>query len=65
MSEPIVKWLVIEVDNEVALRFSVASLSDGSRFDMINAVLQSNPVLRLVDEANVGDVWNGSGYAAP
>ena len=65
MDEVISKWLVIEVEGEAALRFPVASLPDGERFKMIEAVLSSNPTVRLVDKVEIGDVWNGSGYAAP
>lgn len=57
------KWIVIEVDGEAVLRFQVSSINNGERFEMINAVLASNPVLRLVDSVEIGKVWNGTEYA--
>jgi len=65
MDEVISKWLVIEADGEAALRFPIASLPDGERFNMIEAVLSSNPTVRLVDKVEIGDVWNGSTYTTP
>ena len=63
MNEVLVKYLVIEVDGEVVTLFQIPSLSDGARFEMIEAALASNPVLRLVDHAAVGNTWNGTEYA--
>lgn len=63
MSEAVQKYLTLEVDGEVATLFSIVSLPDGGRFDMIQAILDSNPVLRLVDEAQVGQTWDGTKYA--
>lgn len=63
MSEAVKKYLTLEVDGEVATLFAVVSLPDGGRFDMIEAIIASNPVLRLVDSAEVGQRWDGSKYA--
>ena len=62
MDDVIIKKLVVEVDGEAALVFVVPSLADGARFTMIEAVLASNPVLRLVDNAEIGDIWNGTEF---
>jgi hypothetical protein len=65
MSEVIIKKLVVEVDGEAAMIFIVPSLEDGERFAMVEAILASNPILRLVDNAEVGSIWNGTGYIKP
>ena len=65
MSEVSIKYLVIEVDGEVVTLFPIVSRADGARFDMIDAAIASNPVLRLVDTAQVGDTWNGTDYTTP
>lgn len=46
----IIKFLLVKVDGEVALRLPIASLPDGSRFEEVEAILASNPTLELVDE---------------
>ena len=65
MNEASIKYLVIEVEGEVVTLFPIVSRADGARFEMIDAALASNPVLRLVDTAQVGDTWNGTGYTTP
>lgn len=63
MTDAVKKYLTLEVDGEVAALFPIVSLPDGGRFDMIEAIIASNPVLRLVDSAEVGQQWDGSKYA--
>lgn len=63
MDNVIVKFLIVEVDGEAVLSFPVVSLPDGIRIEMLEAVLASNPVLRLVENAELGKVWNGTEYA--
>ena len=65
MDEALIKYLTIEVEGEVVTLFQIASLPDGARFEMIEAAINSNPVLRLVDKASVGDTWDGNGYTNP
>lgn len=65
MENVIMKILVVEADGEAILRFPVASTSNDSNFEMMEAVLASNPTLRLVDSANIGDIWNGTEFIAP
>ena len=40
------------------------STSNDSNFEMMEAILASNPVLRLVDNANIGDIWDGQTFKA-
>lgn len=63
MSEVLRKYLTLEVDGEVTTLFPITSLADGQRFEMLEAIINSNPVLRLVDAAEVGQQWDGSKYA--
>lgn len=56
------KFVVIEVDGEAVLKFPFYSVGN-ERFEMMEAVLASNPVVRLVDNVEVGKVWNGTHYA--
>jgi hypothetical protein len=65
MSDATVKFLVIEVGGEAVLKYPFPIFQDGNNLEMMEAVLASNPVLRLVDNVNVGDIWRGSGYAPP
>jgi hypothetical protein len=32
---------------------------------MMEAVLASNPVLRLVDSVEIGDIWDGQNFVPP
>ena len=65
MSDISIKKLVIEVDGEAAMVFTVPSVNNGERFQMVEAALASNPVLRFVDTAEVGDVWDGTTFTPP
>ena len=65
MDDVLIKFIVIEVDGEAAYKIPFPSISDGSRFEMMEAILASNPVLRLVDDAEIGGIWNGEGYIKP
>lgn len=58
------KFVVIEVDGEAVLKFPFPSVGT-ERFEMMEAILASNPVLRLVDNAEIGSIWNGTGYITP
>lgn len=58
------KFIVIEVDGEAVLKFPFHSIGN-ERFEMMEAILASNPVLRLVDNAEIGGNWNGVGYVRP
>jgi len=61
----IVKFLIVDVDGEAVFRFPFHSMSGSDNFEMIEAVLTSNPVLRLVDDAKIGDMWDGQNYVSP
>jgi hypothetical protein len=65
MENVTMKFLVVEADGEAVLRFPIASTPNDSNFEMMEAVLASNPVLRLVDSVEVGDIWNGTRYSNP
>jgi hypothetical protein len=56
------KFVVIEVEGEAVLKFPFHSVGN-DRFEMMDAVLASNPVVRLVDNVEVGNTWNGTQYA--
>lgn len=56
------KFLVIEVEGESVMKFPIVSPPDGRTFEAVEAILASNPVLRFVDEVEVGQHWNGSKY---
>lgn len=62
MENVLVKYLIIEVEGEAILRFPVISLPDNGRFEMMEAILASNPTCRLVDNVQIGQVWNGTEY---
>jgi hypothetical protein len=59
-----IKFVVIEVEGEAVLKFPFPSVGN-ERFEMMEAILASNPVLRLVDDAEIGGNWNGTGYVKP
>jgi hypothetical protein len=61
----IVKFLIVDVDGEAVFRFPLHSMPDGGMFEMLEAILASNPVLRLVDDAKIGDTWDGQNYVTP
>lgn len=59
-----IKYLVVDVDGEAVLKFVIPSSADGSNFEMLNAVIASNPTLRLVDSAQIGGIWDGTRYVS-
>jgi hypothetical protein len=63
MDDAIIKFIVIEIEGEAVYKIPFPSISDGSRFEMMEAMLASNPVIRLVDNVEIGDTWNGTEYA--
>jgi hypothetical protein len=65
MSDVAIKFLVVEVDGEAVLKYPFPVFQDGDNFEMMEAVLASDPVLRLVDSVQVGDIWNGTRYSNP
>ena len=65
MDNAIIKVLVIEIEGEAVYKLPFPSIADGSRFEMMEAMLASNPTIRLVDNANIGDIWNGTEFIAP
>lgn len=58
------KFVVIEVEGEAVLKFPFSSVGD-EQFEMMEAILASNPVIRLVDNAEIGGNWNGTDYVKP
>jgi hypothetical protein len=64
-SQILKKYLVLDIEGEAAMVFMIMSLPDAGNFQMVEAVLQSNPTMRFVDKAEVGQVWNGTQYTAP
>lgn len=65
MPDVMMKFLVVEVDGEAAQVFPIVSLPDGGRFEQIEAILASNPILRLVDAVEAGQHWDGTQYIPP
>lgn len=65
MDDVVIKFLVIEADGEAVLKYPFIVYKDGNNLEMMEAVLASNPVLRLVDSVEVGDIWNGTRYSNP
>ena len=65
MDNVTIKFLVIEVEGEAVLRYPFAVFQDGDNLQMMEAVLASNPVLRLVDDAQIGDIWDGQNFVPP
>ena len=59
------KFLVVEADGEAVLRFPIMSTPTDLNFEMMEAVLASNPVLRLVDSVEIGDIWDGQNFVTP
>jgi hypothetical protein len=64
MDDVILKFLVVEADGEAVLKYPI-NANNINNMEMIEAVLASNPVLRLVDSVEVGDIWNGTRYSNP
>lgn len=48
-TDAIIKFLILEVEGEVALRIPIASLPDGTRFEELESIIASNPTIKLVD----------------
>ena len=65
MDNVTIKFLVIEVDGEAVLRYPFAIFQDGDNLEMMEAVLASNPVLRIVDSVEIGDIWDGQNFVPP
>jgi hypothetical protein len=65
MSEVTIKFLVVEVDGEAVLKYPFPVFQDGDNFEMMEAVLASNPVLRIVDSVEIGDIWDGQNFVPP
>lgn len=65
MDNVIMKYVVLDVDGEATTIFPVPSVDGGTRHEMLAAIIASNPVVRLVDVAEFGGVWNGTGYVKP
>lgn len=64
MDNVAIKFLVVEVDGEAVLRYPFSIFQDGDNLEMMEAILASNPVLRLVDNVNIGDIWDGQTFKA-
>ena len=58
------RYLVVDVDGEAVLKFPVLSVPPQNNFEMVTAILDSNPTLRLVDSVQIGDTWDGTRYVA-
>lgn len=58
-----IKYLVVEVDGEATISFPIPELDGTDRHEMIQAIIDSNPTLRLVDHVAHGGIWNGLEYA--
>jgi hypothetical protein len=65
MSEVVIKFLVVEVDGEAVLKYPFPVFQGGDNVGMMEAVLASDPILRLVDNVQVGDIWNGTEFVTP
>lgn len=59
-----VKYLVVDVDGEAVLNFTVYQMPGQNNFEMVESILASNPTLRFVDSAQVGNTWDGEGYVS-
>jgi hypothetical protein len=65
MSDVSIKFLVVEVDGEAVLKYPFPIFQDEDNFEMMEAVLASSPVLRLVDSVEIGDIWDGQNFVTP
>jgi hypothetical protein len=65
MSDVAIKFLVVEVDGEAVLKYPFPVFQGGDNLQMMEAVLASNPVLRLVDSVEIGDIWDGQNFVPP
>lgn len=57
-----VKYIVVDVDGEAILKFPVYRLPNQINFEMVEAIIASNPTLRFVDNAQIGGIWDGTRY---
>lgn len=65
MDDVTVKLLIIEVDNEAVLKYPIPIFKNGEGMERLEAILASNPIIRIVDSAEIGDVWDGQKYSSP
>ncbi len=65
MDNVILKFLVIEVDGEAVLKYQFPVFQGGDNLQMMEAVLASSPVLRIVDSVEIGDIWDGQNFVTP
>jgi hypothetical protein len=64
MDNVILKFLVVEVDGEAVLKYSFPVFEGGDNLQMMEAVLASSPVLRIVDSVEIGDIWDGQNFVS-
>jgi hypothetical protein len=65
MSEITIKFLVVEVDGEAVLKYPFPVFEGGDNVEMMEAILASSPVIRLVDSVEIGDIWDGQNFVHP
>ena len=65
MDNVIIKFLVVEVDGEAVLKYPFPVFQGGDNVEMMEAVIASNPVLRIVDSVEVGYIWDGQNFNPP
>ena len=65
MSNTVLKWLIIDVGGEAVLKYPFPVHEGSSKLEMIEAIITSNPVLRIVDNAEIGDIWDGQNFTPP
>ena len=65
MNNVAIKLIVFEVDGEAVLKYPFPVFEGGDNIEMMEAILASNPVLRIVDNAEIGDIWDGQNFTPP
>lgn len=65
MNNAVIKHIVFEVDGEAVLKYPFPVFEGGENLEMMEAILASNPVLRIVDNAEIGDIWDGQNFVTP
>lgn len=65
MDNVILKHIIIEVDGEAVLKYPFPVFEGGENLEMMEAILASSPVLRIVDNAEIGDIWDGQNFVSP
>jgi hypothetical protein len=65
MDDVVIKFLVVEVDGEAVLKYPFPVFQGGDNVEMMEAVLASSPVLRLVDSVEIGHIWDGQNFVPP